>query len=103
MGLVYLAFCSAAMGNLLGFLSDDKKAGSLFLDLEGAQPKDTERDVYNEVQAVLDRSNTILNELSSYPGCEKYIREAITSPGTETEEAAWNAVLPAVEQLKRFY
>jgi len=59
--------------------------------------------VYNEVQAVLDRSSLILNELSTYPGCEKFIREAITSPSPESEEAAWGVVLPAVEQLKKFY
>jgi hypothetical protein len=90
------------MGALLSSFTSEK-ISSLILDLEGAQPSESERNVYNEVQAVLDRSNTILNELSAYPGCEKFIRDAITSPGPETEESAWNAVLPAVEQLKSFY
>ena len=31
------------------------------------------------------------------------IFQAITTPGPETEEAAWNAVLPAVDQLQEFY
>lgn len=29
--------------------------------------------------------------------------KAITTPGPETEEAAWEAVLPAVDQLQQFY
>lgn len=31
------------------------------------------------------------------------ILQAITNPSPETEEAAWNAILPAVDQLKEFY
>ncbi len=31
------------------------------------------------------------------------ILKAITTPGPETEEAAWNSVLPAVDQLQEFY
>jgi len=29
--------------------------------------------------------------------------QAINSPGAETEKSAWEALLPAVEQLKDFY
>ena len=32
-----------------------------------------------------------------------FFLKAITTPGPETEEAAWQAVLPAVDQLKEFY
>ena len=62
-------------------------------------------------------------KLTNYPGCEEHIRKvrsfsalpnrisipklsfpkAITTPGPENEDAAWNAVLPAVDQLKEFY
>jgi len=45
----------------------------------------------------------ILDRLFKYDGCEEYIRKAITTPGEETEQAAWNAVLPAVDQLQEFY
>jgi hypothetical protein len=52
---------------------------------------------------VLKSGPQILSALASYKGCEEFIRKAITSPSPENEEAAWNAVLPAVEQLKTFY
>jgi hypothetical protein len=68
-----------------------------------AQPSEEEREIYAAVSTVLDRAPVILDRLFKYDGCEEYIRKAITTPGPETEEAAWNAVLPAVDQLQEFY
>lgn len=45
----------------------------------------------------------ILGKLESYKGCEEAIRRAITTPNETNEQFAWDAVLPAVEQLKEFY
>jgi len=73
------------------------------LDFEKCQPSDEERDLHKQVQAVLEKGPTILERVQNYPGCEEFIRKAITTPGPETEEAAWNAVLPAVDQLQEFY
>jgi len=74
-----------------------------YLDLENAKPSDTEREIYDTVAAVLNKAPAILEKLQSYSGCEEAIRKAITTPGPETEEAAWNCVVPAVEQLREFY
>jgi len=74
------------------------------LDLENAKPStDEERQIYDTVAAVLTKAPSILEKLHNYAGCEESIRKAITTPGSETEDAAWNAVVPAVEQLKEFY
>jgi len=73
------------------------------VDFENAQPSDEERDLYDKIGQVLERSQPILDKLLKYSGCEEYIRKAITTPGPETEEAAWNAVLPAVDQLQEFF
>lgn len=76
----------------------------IFLDLENAKPNtEEEKQIYETVAAVLDKGPAILQKLQNYSGCEVSIRKAITTPGAETEEAAWNAVVPAVEQLKEFY
>ena len=45
----------------------------------------------------------ILARLKDYKGCEDSIRRAITTPNEANEQMAWDAVLPAVEQLKEFY
>jgi len=75
-----------------------------FLDLENAKPQiDSEREIYDTVAAVLTKGPAILEKLQTYAGCEESIRKAITTPGAETEDAAWSQVVPAVEQLREFY
>jgi hypothetical protein len=91
------------MGKIIGALSNGKEPIEIFLDFENAQPSDEEKDIHSQVAACLDKGPVILERLFKYDGCEEYIRKAITTPGPETEEAAWNAVLPAVDQLQEFY
>ncbi|XP_065213495.1 CYFIP-related Rac1 interactor B [Planococcus citri] len=97
------------MGKLLSLLSrDDSTCCSpqkydVFLDFENAQPTASEKDVYEEVQKILLKSESILEELQCYKGAGKEIREAISTPTEECQMRAWQAVLPLVEKLKRFY
>ena len=92
------------MGQLLSLLASGEKAVDIVLDFENAKPEsEEEQQIHASVAAVLNKGPQILKELSTYSGCEEFIRKAITTPGPETEEAAWKAVLPAVEQLKKFY
>lgn len=93
------------MGGLISLLTSEKISGvDIVLNFEGAEPTtDEERVIHEKVAAVLDKGPDILDQLTSYPGCEEYIRKAITTPGPENEDSAWNAVLPAVDQLKEFY
>jgi len=93
------------MGNIITIGGGEKHDPvDLFLDFEKAQPQtDDERAIYDAIAQVLDRAPEILDKLTNYTGCEEHIRKAITNPGPETEDEAWLAVLPAVEQLKEFY
>jgi len=93
------------MGQLIARLTQGEKAViNPILNFEDAQPvTDEEKAIHAQVANVLDRGPRILEQLQAYSGCEEYIRKAITSPNPENEEEAWNAVLPAVEQLKEFY
>jgi hypothetical protein len=34
---------------------------------------------------------------------EEFIPKAISKPGKESEDEAWNALIPAISQLKSFY
>lgn len=92
------------MGGLLSYLHTAKEAEDIFLDFENAVPEsDEEREIHANVGTVLSKGPGILERLSGYTGCEEFIRKAITNPSPETEEEAWNEVLPAVDQLKEFY
>jgi len=91
------------MVKILGALSSGREAEEIFLDFEKAEPSEDEKEIHAAVAACLDKGPVILDRLFKYDGCEEFIRKAITTPGEETEQAAWNAVLPAVDQLQEFY
>jgi len=91
------------MGKVIGLLSEKEASVDVFIDFENAKPSDEERALYDSVTQVLEKGPIVLDKLLKYDGCEEYIRKAITNPGPETEDAAWQAVLPAVDQLQEFY
>jgi len=91
------------MGQLLSLISGSDNAEKIFIDFENARPSDEEQELHTTVADVLNKSPQILDKLLKYTGCEEFIRKAITNPGPESEDAAWEAVLPAVDQLQQFY
>jgi len=92
------------MGALLSILNGpNEDYENLFIDFANCNPSEEEQELHRTVGEVLNRGPEILEKLLKYTGCEEFIRKAITTPGPESEEAAWDAVLPAVDQLQQFY
>uniref|UniRef100_A0A672PUF8 Protein FAM49A-like n=1 Tax=Sinocyclocheilus grahami TaxID=75366 RepID=A0A672PUF8_SINGR len=93
------------MGNLLKVLTREiENYPHFFLDFENAQPTDCEREVWNQVNAVLQESESILSGLQAYKGAGQEIRDAIQNPNDMLlQERAWNSVCPLVIRLKKFY
>jgi len=91
----------AALASL--FNSEKKVAVDIFLDFEAAVPGENEKEIHAMIGDVLTKSEGVLEKLFAYKGCEEFIRKAITTPGPDTENAAWAALLPAVETLQEFY
>jgi hypothetical protein len=76
----------------------------IWLDFEDATPQtEKEKEIHSQVAEVLNKAEQILEKLAAYKGCEDFIRAAISKPSEETDKAAWNAILPAVETLQEFY
>lgn len=75
----------------------------LFIFNADCAPTEEERVVYDQVTAVLSGSSAILQSLYEYKGCDELIRQAITAPSPDTEDAAWQAVLPRVDEIARYY
>ncbi|KAI4547338.1 hypothetical protein MG293_003893 [Ovis ammon polii] len=98
-------FWLAGMGNLLKVLTREiENYPHFFLDFENAQPTEGEREVWNQISAVLQDSESILADLQAYKGAGPEIRDAIQNPNDiQLQEKAWNAVCPLVVRLKRFY
>uniref|UniRef100_A0A670JP68 CYFIP related Rac1 interactor B n=2 Tax=Podarcis muralis TaxID=64176 RepID=A0A670JP68_PODMU len=95
-----------SMGNLLKVLTctDLEQGPNFFLDFENAQPTESEKEIYNQVNVVLKDAEGILEDLQSYRGAGHEIREAIQHPTDERlQEKAWGAVVPLVGKLKKFY
>eukprot|EP00727_Mastigamoeba_balamuthi_P002464 m51a1_g12214 hypothetical protein (318) ;mRNA; f:16330-17967 len=92
------------MGQLISNLtSGSRNVEEIFLDFENAKPSETEMELWQQIHDVLQQGPQLLQKLFEYKGCEAMIRKAITTPSQETEDAAWSAVLPAVDQLQEFY
>ena len=68
-----------------------------------AKPKPNETELYNYLAAVLSQSKTIIEKLRNYQSVGGVIAKAISKPSMQTENDAWNAVLPQVGILKVFY
>ncbi|EPY77827.1 hypothetical protein CB1_001179042 [Camelus ferus] len=67
----------AGMGNLIKVLTRDidHNAAHFFLDFENAQPTESEKEIYNQVNVVLKDAEGILEDLQSYRGAGHEIRE----------------------------
>jgi len=59
-----------------------------------------ELEIYNAVREVLDKSPEILDILTNYEGCNAVIHKAITEASKESEEEAWDVLIPSVDNLK---
>jgi len=93
------------MGMLMSFFASGGSSASVDfqIDFTSVEPSPEEQSIWEKVQAVVEQGATILEKLAVYKGCGEQIREAINKPTEENEDAAWQAILPAVDELKEFY
>lgn len=98
------------MGNLLKILGHNCMdqnthfSDEIFLDFDNVDPKDNEREVYNQISPVLAEGQTILKELENYTGAQAEIKKSIENPNSsEIKEHAWKTLLPLVAKLKKFW
>jgi len=64
---------------------------------------DSDGELVNELKDVLDKFPNVLRSFESYQGSGELIRNAISSPSPETEQAAWTEVRVGVTQLRDFF
>lgn len=95
------------MGGLLSLIRtggpNDDAPVDIPLNFEGADPTAEETEIYESITQIMKSSSSLLDDLKNYQGCGDFIRKAISTPGPETEQAAWAAVCPAVVKLKNYY
>jgi len=94
MGKVLSGMFKGERGPLLG----------IFLDFENAKPNSAEEiRIHGEIHEYLKNAEEILTEIANFQGCDEVIRKAITTPSPANDKAAWDAIVPSVDTLKKFY
>jgi len=91
------------MGQLLDIIRGSHDVEKIIMDFDNATPSDEERELWTSINEVLKSAPELLERLTNYQGCEEFIRKAITTNEKEAEDAAWDAVVPAVDELREFY
>eukprot|EP01126_Amoeba_proteus_P035957 TRINITY_DN363_c0_g4_i1.p1 TRINITY_DN363_c0_g4~~TRINITY_DN363_c0_g4_i1.p1 ORF type:complete len:335 (-),score=55.46 TRINITY_DN363_c0_g4_i1:161-1075(-) len=89
------------MGSFFG--GEREFTPSFFMDFENAQPADCEKEIYNQVQVVVEKQSKIMDKMKSYTGCTDLIQRAISQPTDENKMLCWNRLCPTVDTLKEFY
>jgi len=87
----------------MGCASSSSKKEDIFINFQDPQVTPEEGKTHDQIVKILDKGPTVMERLLNYEGCEELIRKALTTPGPETEDAAWRSVVPAVEKLKELY
>lgn len=59
------------MGGIFG--AEKEFTPSFFLDFENAQPTDSEKEVYNQVQLVVGKHTGIMEKMRSYKGNDYFL------------------------------
>lgn len=70
---------------------------------EGVDPLDREMKVYNKVQEVLAQKGDVFQAIEEYKGCQELARAAMSKPSSETERAAFEGLLKAVDSISLFF
>jgi len=65
--------------------------------------KGNEKEVYDQVKKLLDRTGDVHKAIDEYKGCQELARAAMSKPSHETEEAAFEGLLEAVDSIQTFY
>jgi len=101
---------STIIGKLLSLLARDENSCCsaqqkyyIFLDFENTRPTESEMELFDEVQIVLTEASDVLSDLKHYLGADQYIRTAINNPCAEQNVLTWEALIPRIRTLRRFY
>jgi len=79
------------------------KAHERVIDFENAQPTDAEMKVYQNMNNLLQQSPEVLRKIEEYKGCQDLARKAMSQPSPETERAAFEGLLFAVDSIAHFF
>lgn len=73
------------------------------VDLDNPSPLENESKTYDEVKQLLDERHKVFEAIEGYEGCQELARAAMSNPSRETELAAFEGLLKAVDSIALFH
>jgi len=73
------------------------------LDFKAENVLEQERELYDEVQILLDEGKALVDQLEQYQECGAVIRKALSNPSPENEREAFGVVKGNVDVINAFY
>jgi len=73
------------------------------MDFKNDEVLDAERELYDQVQTLLDEGKAVLDQLERYQDCGPSIRKALSNPSQENEREAFGMVKANVDIINGFY
>jgi len=87
----------------MGLCQCSKSVQGIEIDFNNPEPQQHEKKTYDEVDDLLRRKGSVLKAIEEYKGCQELARAAMSKPSDETEMAAFDGLLKAVDSIQEFY
>lgn len=81
----------------------DVNFGEPFGKVEIRDKESEYKGTHTQVENVLEQSKAVYARIEEYKGCQELARAAMSKPSEDTELAAFNGLLQAVESIATFY
>jgi len=75
----------------------------VLIDFENSNPSSDEQAVYDQVKAVVDQTEDMVEVIEGYKGCQDLARQAMSMPSHDNEKAAFEGLMVCVDSISRFY
>lgn len=86
----------------MGLCQCSKSVQGIDIDFNAAMVPD-EKKTYDMVENLLNRKDGVFKSIEEYKGCQELARAAMSKPSEETELAAFEGLLNAVDSIAEFY
>eukprot|EP00002_Diphylleia_rotans_P017260 TRINITY_DN3352_c0_g1_i1.p1 TRINITY_DN3352_c0_g1~~TRINITY_DN3352_c0_g1_i1.p1 ORF type:complete len:319 (-),score=69.61 TRINITY_DN3352_c0_g1_i1:376-1332(-) len=91
------------MGQYFSSRSAARDGPDFGFEYEDPQPSVEEKETFETVAALIIRSKGYLSSMAEYKGCGDLIRNALSAPSAETEDAALSAVVICVRKQRELF
>lgn len=87
----------------MGIFFGSPKINGVEFDIDSKDPDSDSKDQMSDtLKHLLERTESMLQIIEDYKGCQELARAAMTTPNQENEKAAFEGLLTCVDQIQQF-